>query len=160
MTFIDPNTIHNPAPNTVAPAAWGDVVRDDLVNLDARKPTSATVATSQTTTSTSYTDLATTGPAVTVTTGTSALVSISAYLDNNSAGQNSYMSFGVTGATTSAAVEARGLSFTGTGQGLTGSRVFLMTGLTAGSNTFTMKYKVQSGTGTFINRELIVIPYD
>lgn len=30
MTYIDPNTIHNPATGTVAPAAWGDVVRDDL----------------------------------------------------------------------------------------------------------------------------------
>lgn len=30
MAYVDPNTIHNPATGTVAPAAWGDVVRDDL----------------------------------------------------------------------------------------------------------------------------------
>lgn len=30
MAYIDPNTIHNPATGTVAPAAWGDVIRDDL----------------------------------------------------------------------------------------------------------------------------------
>jgi hypothetical protein len=33
MAFVDPNTIHNPATSSVAPAAWGDVVRDDLVYL-------------------------------------------------------------------------------------------------------------------------------
>lgn len=30
MSYIDPNTIHNPATGTVAPATWGDVIRDDL----------------------------------------------------------------------------------------------------------------------------------
>lgn len=30
MSYTDPNTVHNPATGTVAPAAWGDVVRDDL----------------------------------------------------------------------------------------------------------------------------------
>lgn len=30
MPYVDPNTVHNPSTGTVAPAAWGDVVRDDL----------------------------------------------------------------------------------------------------------------------------------
>ena len=30
MGYVDPNTIHNPATSSVAPAAWGDTVRDDL----------------------------------------------------------------------------------------------------------------------------------
>ena len=30
MPYVDLNTIHNPATGTVAPAAWGDQVRDDL----------------------------------------------------------------------------------------------------------------------------------
>lgn len=30
MPYVDPNTIHDPVTGTVAPAAWGDVVRDDL----------------------------------------------------------------------------------------------------------------------------------
>jgi hypothetical protein len=34
----------------------------------------------------------------------------------------------------------------------------LFTGLTAGSNIFTMQYKVGSNTGTFVRRELLVIP--
>lgn len=30
MAYVDLNTIHNPATGTVAPAAWGDQVRDNL----------------------------------------------------------------------------------------------------------------------------------
>ena len=30
MSYIDPNTIHNPVTGTVAPAAWGDQIRDNL----------------------------------------------------------------------------------------------------------------------------------
>lgn len=30
MSYVDPDTVHNPATGTVAPAAWGDVIRDDL----------------------------------------------------------------------------------------------------------------------------------
>jgi hypothetical protein len=35
----------------------------------------------------------------------------------------------------------------------------LFTTLNAGSNTFTMQYKVGSGTGTFADRELLVFPF-
>lgn len=30
MPYVDLNTIHNPATGTIAPASWGDQVRDDL----------------------------------------------------------------------------------------------------------------------------------
>jgi hypothetical protein len=30
VPYVDPNTVHNPATGTVAPAAWGDTIRDDL----------------------------------------------------------------------------------------------------------------------------------
>lgn len=33
MPFVDPNTVHNPAAGAIAPAAWGDTVRDDLQYL-------------------------------------------------------------------------------------------------------------------------------
>jgi hypothetical protein len=29
VPYVDPNTVHNPATSTVAPAAWGDVLRDN-----------------------------------------------------------------------------------------------------------------------------------
>ena len=118
----------------------------------------ATVATSQTTTSTSYTDLATAGPAVTVTTGTKALVIFSAYSYNSSNASNS-MSFAVSGATTIAATDNYKTTFDSTvatfGQQQT--QGILLTGLTAGSNTFTLKYKVSSATGTWVTRIINVI---
>jgi hypothetical protein len=30
VPYVDPNLVHNPTTGAVAPAAWGDVVRDDL----------------------------------------------------------------------------------------------------------------------------------
>ena len=117
----------------------------------------ATVATSQTTTSTSYTDLSTAGPAVTLTTGTKALVIVSAHL-TNSGEQRSYMSFAVSGATTLAAADTRSLMRYITAlQELGMSFAVILNGLTAGSNTFTAKYRVGGGTGTFYNRDINVI---
>ena len=117
----------------------------------------ATVATSQTTTSTSFTDLATPGPAVTVTTGTKALVTVSAYLVNSGT-QRTFMSVTVSGATTLSASDTRSLmTYITGGQELCSSFTVLLTGLTAGSNTFTAKYRVGFSTGTFYNRDISVI---
>jgi len=61
----------------------------------------ATVATSQTTSSATYTDLATAGPAVTVTTGTKALVIVTtAFRDTGGTNNLAWMSYAVSGATT------------------------------------------------------------
>jgi len=48
MPFSDPNLTHNPATGTVAPASWGDIVRDDLVFLNDRPTCSAFNNTTQT----------------------------------------------------------------------------------------------------------------
>jgi len=57
MPFSDPNLTHNPATATVAPAAWGDVIRDDLVFLNDRPTCSAFNSTTQTIASGSTTKL-------------------------------------------------------------------------------------------------------
>jgi hypothetical protein len=121
------------------------------------------ISSQQATTSTSYTDLSTSGPAVTITTGTKALVSIvSQMAKTGSATPDSMVSFAISGATTLAAAnnpyaiqfqmsDAVGGSFQ-----IGGS--WIVTGLTAGSNTFTMKYKDASGGTTyFANRTLSVL---
>lgn len=122
------------------------------------------VDTSETTTSTSFTDLATAGPAVTVTTGTKALVIITANLTNNTASAYSIVGLSISGASSVSASDANALSFrqSATGGGpqdpqVTWSKIY--TGLTAGSNTFTTKYRVTAGTGTFQRRRLSVIPF-
>ena len=115
----------------------------------------------QTTASTSYVGL-TTATAVTITTGTSALVVATATIangDNNAQGRFSYA---VSGATTVAASnDYAGQFITGGAGGLSGSTCtvfYVHTGLTAGSNTFTMQYKVSGGTLYAIDRRITVFP--
>lgn len=120
----------------------------------------ATVATSQTTTSTSFTDLATGGPAVTLTTGTKALVSIGVQMGTGTTGASIAMGFGITGSTTVAASNDYATAIdTCTANFINpGALTVIVTGLTAGSNTFTAKYKTQSATtGTFRYRWITVI---
>ena len=128
--------------------------------LKERVPDATVVATSETTASTSYTDLSTVGPAVTSTTGTRALVIVSAAISVNSAGAKVYMGITVSGATSDAADDASSLIFTSdsSGQQIRASAAHFFEGLTGGSNVFTAKYKVSAGTGTFINRQIFVLP--
>lgn len=118
-----------------------------------------TVATTQTSTSTSYTDLATTGPDVTLTTGVRAIVSVISGMSNNTSGQNVYMSYAVSGATTTAATDDRSafLTAAAANQGLRATGTYMETALTGGSNTFTCKYRVTGNTGSWGNRQIIAI---
>lgn len=125
-----------------------------------RTPATNSVATSQSTASLTYTDLATVGPAITATTGTIAIIHISAGIANNVANSLTACSVTVSGASSVAASDAWAAYLDGNAAN-NFSRVGVLhtfTGLTAGSNTFTMKYKVGSNTGTFQNREINVIP--
>jgi len=132
-----------------------------------RVPANDFITTQETTTSTTYTNLATVGPTCTVTTGTQALVIVGGRIGPNTGAASSVkMSWACSGATTidpnSPANEGDkwgvgevGLGTTGV---LIGSRPYFMTGLNAGSNTFQAKYAVSSGTGTFDNRSITVLP--
>lgn len=127
----------------------------------------AYVATSQTTTSTSYVDLATAGPSVTVNIGASgmAFVSFAAYMSNSQSSAMDCIAVAVSGATTVAASDTDGLLWQTTGAGGVHrlGYSYLITGLNAGSNTFKLQYSVKStgsgsGTGTFSSRYLGVVP--
>jgi hypothetical protein len=120
------------------------------------------VATSQSTTSTSYVDLATVQSA-TVTTGTKALVIIKTDVQNGASfNVGGLMSYAVSGASTIAASDTTNTGlrfFAGNGNlQLACGAAFLQTGLTAGSNVFTAKFKCDSGNSvTFLNRRIQVI---
>lgn len=120
----------------------------------------ATVATLQSTTSTSYTDLTTAGPAVTVTTGTKALVIITAFQYCDIASGYSRSSYAVSGATTIAASDtvciANRQVAASADQAIRASSASMVT-LTAGSNVFTMKYKTSSSSALFADREIFVM---
>jgi hypothetical protein len=121
------------------------------------------VASQQATTSTSYTDLSTVGAQVTITTGTKALVSIVGQLaKTGSATPVSKISFAISGATTLAAADnPYSLQFEMTdavGGAFQFGGSWIVTGLTAGSNVFTMKFKdAGGGTSYFANRTISVV---
>jgi hypothetical protein len=169
--------------NATLPAAtWNATVRDNLnatavalasaasqyfvatgVNaLAARSIQTATVATSQSSGTTTYgNNLATVGPQVTVTTGTIAVVLFTAAVSNTNANSATDTSVAVSGATSVAASDAWRTVLDGVSANqvnrVAGFHVF--TGLTAGSNIFTVQYKVGSGTGTWADREICVFPF-
>lgn len=124
---------------------------------------SAQIITTQSTSSTSYTDLATVGPSVTLTTGTSAIVQFGArYNDDGNVGNDGFVSYAVSGATTIAASDnysAYGFQGFGGENQLPINYQHKVTGLTAGSNTFTLKYRKSGGTSTagFLYRYITVI---
>lgn len=123
----------------------------------------AYVSTYETTTSSSFTDLATTSDSVTATIGGSgmALVIVSAvgYSTVNNASND--MGFAVSGSSTVAAgTNGMFMRVGGSLFSLNISGTFLVTGLTSGSNTFKAKYRaaVNGGTATFGERRVSVIP--
>jgi hypothetical protein len=123
----------------------------------------ATVATSQGTSNTSYTDLATPGPAVTVTipaSGNALVILTSSETNSANAGQSN-MGFAISVGTTRAAADTQALSLLNAGNQhntVQHSATFFVTGLNAGSTTFTAKYDASAGTATFANRTIVVVP--
>lgn len=116
------------------------------------------------------------GPSATVTVGSSgkALVFISAYAQMSAVdddGRAAYIGFEISGATSRApdANPPAGMDFTPTVGDVvsvagTIGRHALVSGLTPGSHTFTMKYaswgvSAGSGTATFLTRDIAVFPY-
>lgn len=126
--------------------------------------TSAVVATSESTTSSSYTDLATVGPSITITVPASGNVRLSIY--GVLSGQlDTLMSWAASGANTIAASDDNALftraNIVSSGSGIGWSMSRLLTGLTPGSTTFTAKYRGDgTDTSTFSNRRMLVEPVD
>ena len=144
----------------LATTAGGFFVATGSNALAQRVTDSDTIGTSETTTSTSFVDLATVGPTVTVTTGPRAFVFVSGQATNNTATSGTFMGFAVSGATTVSAVDSSSMVFypASSGQPHQATRVVAQ-GLTAGSNTFRSKYRVAANTGTFSQRNICVIPF-
>lgn len=133
----------------------------------------ATVATAETTASTSWTDLATPGPSVTITVPSNALVLIGievASLNDagslNQVGVYESTDFAITGvADRSETTGYSGTSFQSPqGPGFTATVTttytdppfskIAMIPATAGSRTYTLKYATKTGTATFKNRKI------
>jgi hypothetical protein len=166
-------------------AQWNASVRDDMLVTPAALATttgrifvstganaiaerailSATVATAQSTSSATYTNLTTTGPVVTLTTGTNAIAFASARCSENTNAAFGAYGITVTGASNIPADDTQGMLFRFATAASSDLRPTLCVAfqsggagaLTAGSNTFTMQYRASSSTATFQDRTLTVI---
>ena len=161
-------------------AQWNATVRDDLLETAPAKATSATAAYFvgngtnsivqrvvtqgitnglDSTTSTSYTSLSSTGPDLSCTTGTRALVWINAQQSNDTINVGTRASYSVSGATTIAADDDWAfLTNSAAGQSLRGS-VCKLESFTAGTNSFNMRYRVESNNGSWSKRRIQVMPF-
>ena len=145
----------------LATTAGGIFIATGANAVAERIITTNAVATSESTSSTSFTDLSTTGPTVTVTTGVAAIVIITAGIFSDTGDEGGYMGFDISGSSSvSASInDALTLRSPATSKGLRASFATVVVGLTAGSNTFTSKYRTTgSGTCSFLDREMIVVP--
>ena len=122
-------------------------------------PVSASDTTTRTTSATSYTTL-TGAPTVTLSTGTKALITVTAELASSIAG---YTRAGVlvSGASTIAAAATKSatayFNASTVGNNISVSYTYMETGLTAGSNTFTMQIIAAGATLSVINKSLTVV---
>lgn len=125
---------------------------------EIESPAAAAVVAAEAKSGTTYTDLATVGPAVTLVTGTDVVVTLST-LFNSAAAGTGFVGVAVSGATTIAA-PAGTAPLTCFDSVATDScdysRELLITGLTPGTNTFTCKYRMNTSTGTWSARVISV----
>ena len=137
----------------------GTLARQVSAQVFADRVKSSTIATTESTTSVAFTDLATVGPTVTldITDSGKALVFLSA--DLLAVSDNPAMSFTVSGATSLPADTHRKL-WAGPGVSLGVTRLISLTGLNPGSTTFRAKYSAGSGTECFFSdRTLAVVGF-
>lgn len=166
---------------TLTAAQWNASVRDNLNETAVAKATTISgyfvatganaiveripdfdgINTAESSISTSFTDLATVGPQVTATTGARALYMLSARQQNDTDNAGTESGVDITGASTIGPSSNRALTTDGVpgGNALRMSTAHLESNLSAGSNVFTMQYRVSSGEGTWGNRNLVVLPY-
>lgn len=153
--------------NTTAPAqattAGRILVATGANTVTERNPSVGYLEDEESTATTTYVDLATVGPAVTVTTGTKAMITTGAGCSNNTLGLASRVAVAVSGATTIAAADADSyLEESGNvSDQFQGTWTYITTALNAGSNTFTNKYRTSAGggTSTFSRRLVTVVPF-
>jgi hypothetical protein len=166
--------------NTALTAAqWNASVRDNLletapakattagsifvatsVNQIAERPVqSSTIDTAETTTSTSFTNLATVGPQITAVTGDKALLMCSCQMSVNAVPNFAMSSWEITGASAAGPSDNTSISHDSNtvNEDHRSGDSRRLTGLNAGTNVATMKYRVSGGTGTFQRRHMILI---
>lgn len=125
-------------------------------SIAERAITENVITTGESTASGTYVDLTTVGPSVTITTGTEAILWIGCGMSNSTTAGGA-MAFAISGATTTAPADANSYGYQSAASAGGRSAWIGKVTLTAGSNTFTAKYRVNGGTGFFDTRRLGII---
>lgn len=183
MTWSAPMTAV--ANTTFTAAQWNTNVRDNMLETEGAKATTrgryfVTLAansiaerswyvnsnnTALSTTSTSYTSLSTAGPTISSSTGTSAIVFWNCAMGSTTADAQAWCSVKVSGATTVAASDTWATMVDGMAAATSSDNLIRMAGfhrftsLTAGTNSFSMQYRVSAGTGWFYQRAISVMSF-
>jgi hypothetical protein len=154
-TFVRDNLNETAAARATATSQW--FVSTAANSIAARTITGAIDTLGVSFTTTSYTETST-NASVTLTTGPQAIVGVFAQLDRNTTGTIVSVNFAVTGATS---ISPQELSEGTSGVTAIGGPERLGTitwvDLNPGSNTFSMKYKIDSGTGIVSKSALLVM---
>jgi len=150
-------------PPVIGSSGWGTPLNQALADIndtaeDSLAGGGASVTTQQDTTSTSYVDLGTVGPSVsvTLTEPRTVIVLVKAEMLQTSTTDDVFMSFAASGATTLAADDSRSVRHNGSGTAEAYSS-FAVVACSAGTTTFTSKYRVQGGNGRFVNRSIAAV---
>lgn len=180
MAWTSPPTVV--ARDIVTAALWNTSVRDNLNEcaiakagtsgrvftataanaMAERVPDSTLVATAQTTTSTTYVDLTTAGPAVTHSTGIQCMASWGAIMSNATLGLGARMSCALSGSNTVAASDTNSAACESgnANDAFQISWTTIFTPITAGSLTLTSKYRaIGGGTASFTTRIMTMFPF-
>jgi hypothetical protein len=148
--------INESAPAKATTQGYWFISGSSANTINERAILQSEILTQETSGRTTYGNIATVGPTVTITTGTQALISTTAQMFNSGA-NNMYMSYAVSGATTSTSVDDRALAFqAGAGDQIRATCTTLQA-LTAGSNVCKAEYKTTAGTGTWDDRRILVM---
>lgn len=147
--------INETAPAKATTAGW-HFVSNGVNTIVERAIQSAKITTQQTTGSTTYANLATNGPVVTVNTGAQALVFFGCQMFNDGAGA-CWSSYEIFGATSNSPEDNRAITAEANANDSFRMGVTELQPVTPGNNTFHQKYRVSSGTGTFDDRYVIVM---
>lgn len=122
------------------------LIKDDIID------------TNQTTSSTSYADLATVGPQINaIPTGAFMLVWINCKLETTVSGESARASFAVYGVSSITSSDARGILNQNTANYEIRAGITALMAVTAGDNVPSMEYRVSAGTGEFGNRRIIAM---
>lgn len=166
-TFVRDNTLECPTAKMTGAGHWA--ATDRLNSVSERIPATQTLSDAATTTSSAWGDLlagsssvaAVYGPVVTVTTGTSALIVISAECRNTVISNGCRVGVDMSGATNRppSTLYCLRQESSGTSEFQQCSSFQFHNDLTPGITTFTLKYSTPGGSASFNIRSIIVMPF-